>query len=273
MTDSNEPPPRASGQTKEPHLSFSQLRTYANCSLLWWFQRRYKPEFVSTSLVFGTAFHFAIQTYYQGRLEARQVDKDRMLRAFDRAFGGQTTEVRFGKNETPASLRALAGRMVDAFLANVRDSQVIAVEEPIRCELAAGLPPLIGYIDLIEVRTDDDGVKWLHLVDFKTAAKRPSEDDIDPEQLTLYAIAAFRFGLMKQFDLPLALRYEFITKTKTPEVISLPFTPYRHDAQRLIAKAKVCWHGMQAGVCFPNRSWMCGNCGYQRRCEKWPEHQ
>jgi hypothetical protein len=107
-------------------------------------------------------------------------------------------------------------------------------------------------------------------VDFKTAGRKPSDDDVDPDQLTLYAIASHRIGLLRQFNLPLSLRYDIVTKVKSPEVMSVPVTPTKQDAYRLIEKAKVCWRGMQEGICFPNPSWMCAGCGHQRRCQQWP---
>ena len=30
----------------------------------WWLSRRYAPEFVPANLVFGSAFHFGLETYY-----------------------------------------------------------------------------------------------------------------------------------------------------------------------------------------------------------------
>ena len=45
----------------KPHLSYSQIRTYATCSLKWWYSRRYEPESVPSALVFGKAWHAAVE--------------------------------------------------------------------------------------------------------------------------------------------------------------------------------------------------------------------
>ena len=123
----------------------------------------------------------------------------------------------------------------------------------------------------MEVVKGTDGVERLHLVDFKTAGKKPIEGtEMDPDQLTLYAVAAYRTGLLEAFKLPFVLRYEIVTKTKTPEVFSQTVTPDRHEALRLIEKARVIWRGMRDGIAFPEPGWQCSGCGYAARCKAWP---
>jgi putative RecB family exonuclease len=256
----------------KPHLSASQLRTYCTCSLKWAFSRRYAPEFVGSGLVFGSAFHSALQAFYQGCLEGRDVGPVEMIAAYDQAWQEDAAHViRYGKNESAESLRETACRMIEAFLAQVAPGKIVAIEEPFSCLLADDLPPLVGYIDLIEIKTDPDGVERLHMVDFKTAARRPSADEgPDQDQLTLYSIAAFRTGILSQFGLPLMVRVDTVTKTKAPEVVSQPFELKKSGIKRLIEKARVCGRGMKAGLCFPQSGWMCSNCGHNRRCAAWP---
>jgi len=262
--------PRKTERSQHLHLSHSQLRSYATCSLRWFLSRKYAPGFVGSGLVFGSAFHRALQCFYQGRLEGRAVGQAEMLQTFDRHWQEEEQEIRFARNQTREKLRQTAERMVEAFLEQAAPGQVIAVEEPFECHLAHGTPPLVGYIDLVEVRKDDQGER-LHLTDFKTAARKPSgPEDLDPDQLTLYAIAAHRTGLLKEFELEFALDYMALTKTKTPEVARIPIEPDRHEALRLIEKARICWQGMAAGVCFPSPGWMCSGCGYRQLCRQWP---
>jgi RecB family exonuclease len=268
MTSTVHAPPQG-GVRDRPHLSASQLRTYSNCSLQWFFSRRYAPEFVGAALVFGTAFHAAIEAYYQGQLEGQETTAEELMDVFNRTWKMETLPISYGKDEI--TLFTKAEKMIDAFLATVNPGEVIAVEEPFVCDLAEGVPPLVGTIDLIEVRRDETGARRLHLVDFKTAARKPSNPtDLNDDQLILYGVGAHRSGLLAQFDMPFCLEYRVVTKTKTPEVISIPIEPDKHDALRLIEKARVCWRGMEAGVCFPSPNWMCANCGYKSRCGKWP---
>jgi CRISPR/Cas system-associated exonuclease Cas4 (RecB family) len=108
-------------------------------------------------------------------------------------------------------------------------------------------------------------------VDLKTSAKKITLEDVDRDQLGLYAIAARKTGLLGQFNLPLTLGVLAVTKTKVSEVISLGIKPDQDSENRVIAKARAIWRAMSSGICYPAPGWQCGNCGYARLCAKWPE--
>jgi putative RecB family exonuclease len=258
-----------------PHLSYSQIRTYASCPLAWKLSRTEKPEQTPAALVFGSAFHAAAERFYQARLEGGEPGLPDLLAAYDRAWVERTEgqAIRYpARADNPVALRELAERMLWAFLEHARahTGEIIAVEEPFEVELAAGLPPLRGRLDLIEI-TDTPSGKRLQLVDLKTAARRCGAEDIDREQLDLYALAARRTGLLRQFGLPLDLRVDLATKTKVCEIIPLAVPPEPKNEARLIAKARAVWRGMAAGVCYPAPGWRCPDCGYKTACGKWPE--
>ena len=105
---------------------------------------------------------------------------------------------------------------------------------------------------------------------FKTAAKKPSLDDLGSDQLQLYGRAAVGLGLVNAFHLPLALRYLVITKTKNPEAISVPVESTPRDWNRLREKIRQTWRGMQNDVIFPSPSWRCSGCGHAKLCGQWP---
>ena len=255
----------------KPHISISQVRAYSLCSLQWQMSRQHKPEFVSSSLVFGSAFHSAVEALHQARLEGGNLLPEELKTIFGSRFDGEELPIRFGKGEDRQSLIGTAGRMIDAYCAQLTPSQVIAIEEPFELQLDASTPPVVGFIDMIELRKDADGVERAFLVDFKTAARKPSPEDMDTEQLTLYSLAADNLGLSRQLGLPVHLRYDVVTKAKTPEVISIPVNPTVADRIRVLEKAKTCWRGMAGNVCFPSPGWQCANCGYAKRCEAWPK--
>jgi putative RecB family exonuclease len=163
--------------------------------------------------------------------------------------------------------------MLAAFLAHSADgkAEVIAVEEPFGVELAPGLPLVKGRIDLIEIRTGDDGDKHVAIVDLKTSARRQEADGIEREQLDLYALAMRRSGFLGQLGLPLELRVDVVTKTKAPEVIPLRLRPDPGNEARLAARAREVWRGMAADICYPAPSWHCADCGYKSACGRWPK--
>jgi putative RecB family exonuclease len=258
-------------QTGEQYISYSQIRAYAACSLQWWFSRRFTPEFTSSSLLFGSSFHAACEFFYKNRLEGNNTTSEEMRAAFNQKWSQEKRPVHFSKKETAESLQETAGRMFEAFLAAVTPGEVIAIEQRVRCKLADGLPPLVGYVDLLEIVKQENGKKVVALVDIKTAAKRPSNpEEMSPDQLALYAIAMARNGIFHTLNLPFVLHYLVVTKTAKPEVMRIEVKPSREEAVRLIERAKVIYQGMQAGICYPNPSWMCASCGFKERCGKWP---
>jgi RecB family exonuclease len=260
-----------------PHLSYSQIRAYAGCPLAWKLSRTERPEQVPATLVFGAAFHAAAERFYQSRLEGGKPDLSELLAAYDQAWAERTEAgqppLRYpAKADNHIALRELGERMLGVFLAHARakTGEIIAVEEPFEVELAPGLPPLRGRLDLIEIRNTPSG-RRLQLVDLKTSARRRGAEDIDREQLDLYALAARKTGLLEKFDLPLDLRADLVTKAKACEIVPLEFPPRPENEARLIAKARAVWRGMAAGVCYPAPGWRCPDCGYKRLCAKWPD--
>lgn len=272
--------PHETVRQDQPHISASQLRSYSGCPLAWHLSRTRRPEHVSSTLVFGSAFHAAAEYFYQKRLEGKTATFQDLMAAYDAIWdkreniggGKPPPPVKYSAKAGPTELHQTAARMLEAFLAHAAANvgEVIAVEEEFLVQMAPGLPALKGRIDLIEIRREPSGDRRLHLVDFKTAAKRMNPEDVDRGQLDLYAIAMRETGLLEQLRLPLVLRLDVVTKTKTPEITPIEITPNRYNENRVIAKAREVWKCMSAGVCYPNPSWMCSGCGFKTLCNKWP---
>lgn len=272
--------PHKSTSPDQPHISASQLRSYSGCPLAWRLARTHRPEHISASLVFGSAFHAAAEKLFQMRLEGKTATHPELMEAYERIWleretptdGKQPLPVKFSEKADPSILRQTAGKMLETFREHAEENmgEVIAVEEEFLIEMAPGLPALKGRIDLIEIRRDLSGEKRLHVVDFKTSAKRMKLEDVDRGQLDLYAIAIRRTGLLEQPRLPLVLRVDVVTKTKAPEVTPMELTPNRYNESRVVAKAREIWKCMSAGVCYPNPGWQCSGCGFKTLCNKWP---
>ena len=250
-----------------PHLSYSQVRTYSTCSLKWWYSRRFKPAFVPSALVFGKAWHAAVECYYQLALEGRPQNLTTLLDAFFTEYRQEKQPIQYGKNDAQPSAEQVT-KMLQCFLQSVKPGKVIAIEQEIRCPLGEGMPELLGYIDLVEITQDEQGRYALNLIDLKTCARTP-KDSIDPDQLVLYDYAVRKTGLLSEFHLPIQLRYDYMVKTKEPQYGILPVAAGR--SERVLEKIKHCWRGMGAGIAYPCPGWQCAGCGYKARCGKWPK--
>ncbi len=266
---------------QEQHISVSQLKSYAACPLAWRLSRTHRPEHVSASLVFGSAFHAAAERFYHMRMNGREATFQDLMEAYDAKWqaridtgdGMPPPPVKYSAKAGPEELRDTVRRMLKAFLAHTAANagEVIAVEEEFLTPMAPGLPTLKGRIDLVEIRRDEAGDRCLHIVDFKTSSKRMGQGDINREQMDLYAMAVRQTGLLAELRLPLALRVDLVTKTQTPTIIPITFLPDTRNEKRVIAKVRAIWKCMSSGVYYPNVGWLCAGCGYKTLCGKWPD--
>ena len=66
---------------EEPHLSYSQINSYMQCSLKYRFNYidRLEPEFTPSPLHFGSAIHSVIQAFLQSTLEADPLRPDQLV--------------------------------------------------------------------------------------------------------------------------------------------------------------------------------------------------
>ena len=108
--------------TGRDYISWSALSTFRTCPLKYKF--RYvdglPEESVSSALVFGTGIHTAVEQHYQAILSGDpKPDLDALLFAYRSAWLPHHPDaIQFGSTETRASLDALAGKMLTAFLAS-----------------------------------------------------------------------------------------------------------------------------------------------------------
>ena len=111
----------------------------------------------------------------------------------------QVETVRLGKDDSRQSLDALAQRMLVAFASSSVAKpvgRILAIEEELRGPVIAGMPDILGRVDLI-VETPD----ILVICDWKTSRARWSAHQIEDaaEQLLLYAELARDFAPWQAF--------------------------------------------------------------------------
>jgi putative RecB family exonuclease len=246
------------------HLSYSQINTYLSCSLKYKFHYvdKIPPAFTSASLAFGSAIHEAAAAFYQTRLEGDELRPDQMLDVY-RDTWRQAGKVTFFNGDNEEKLAKKAEELLTVFhSAYDPSSEVLGVEEFFELPLD-GLPPLYGYIDLIE--QDTDGA--VTIVDLKTASKKLSDSSAHSNlQLTAYALGAEALG----FDPgELTLRLDVLTKTKTPEMVKYETRRTEEDRQRFIRLVYSVWNGIEREVFFPKEDWHCSQCAWSKECADW----
>ena len=256
---------------KRDYLSYSAVRTFQGCPLKYRF--RYldglPEDCVSSSLVFGSAIHAAVEFYFSQQLAGFvEPTQDELMSVYSESWKDRLEqEVRFNKKESTESLHDLASRIIAAFLASDltnQDGQIIGVEEELRGKLAEGVPDLLGRVDLM-LETEDAVV----VQDFKTSrsAWNDYQAEDQSEQLLLYGELARRLIPDKR----VRLQFAVITKTKDPKVQLLEATFDKSKLDRTKRVFQNVWSAIQAGHFYPAPSPMqCTGCGYRKQCTAWP---
>jgi putative RecB family exonuclease len=256
--------------TGRDYISWSAISTLRTCPLKYKF--RYvdglPEESVSSALVFGTGIHTAVEQHYQSILSGDpRPDVERLMFAYRSAWLPHDPDaIQFGSTETWASLDALAGKMLTAFLSSPAASvqgRVLGVEEEIRGVLVEGVPDLYGRVDLLTEDTDT-----LTITDIKTSRSRWSQDQVEDsgEQLLLYSHLASEISPGKK----ITTRFLVLTKTKEPVIEEHTREVNPAAVKRTLAGVERVWRAIESGVFYPAPSTMsCSSCGYRAACRGW----
>jgi hypothetical protein len=151
--------------------------------------------------------------------------------------------IQFGSSETRASLDALAGKMLTAFLSSPAASvqgRVLGVEEEIRGMLVEGTPDLYGRVDLLTEDSDS-----LVITDIKTSRGKWSQEQVEDsgEQLLLYSHLASEIAPGTK----IATRFLVLTKTREPAVEEHVREVEPAAVKRILAGVERVWRAISAG--------------------------
>jgi len=256
--------------TGRDYVSWSAISTFRTCPLKYKF--RYvdglPEESVSAALIFGTGIHSAVEQHFQAILSGEeQPDVERLMFAYRSAWLPHDPDaIQFGSAETRASLDALAGKMLTAFLNSPAASvqgRVLGVEEEIRGMLVEGVPDLYGRVDLLTEDSDS-----LVITDIKTSRGKWSAEQIEDssEQLLLYSHLASEISAGKTIQ----TRFLVLTKTKETVIEEHVREVTPAAVKRTLAGVESVWRAVQAGVFYPAPSTIsCSSCGYRAACRAW----
>lgn len=257
-------------QTPPRHLSYSAISTFQACPLRFYF--RYvlglPVTTISSSLVFGSAMHAAVQHHFEQLLMGSSgPDLDTLLDVYQDYWETcNEPSVLFGRGEDRDALGRLADRLLRAFVhSNFSRPKgvILGVEEELRGEIVPGCPEFLARVDLIVDAGDE-----LIVSDFKTARSFWSDakvDDVAP-QLILYS------ELVKSIadGRPIKVSFAVLTKTKVPvlTVHDVPLDDLQVDrTKRTVERI---WRAIEGGHFYPNPSPInCSSCPFRGPCRDW----
>lgn len=235
--------------TPTAHLSFSQLRTFCTCPRRWFYEKvaQVTPERVPASLAFGAAVHDAAEAVHIAAMAGEPFDA---AAVFSRSWSAFTApgSVPLAVEDDEAEGLETRGRALAALYRP--PPGIVAVEQVVTVDLDPGIPPLVGYIDVV-YQTDDG----LVVADVKTSSTRIlSDTEMLAAQVAVYGLA-----------IP-AVRSEAIVlfKGKSPAQTTQMVEPWPES--RLRTWAVEIHAAMAAGVRFANRSRNCRTCQFRDRC-------
>lgn len=270
ITAAKATPASAATTPVRDYVSWSAISLYQSCPLRYYF--RYiagLPErTVSASLVFGAAIHRAVEHHFNELLAGNEPPNiESLVGEYDRHWADiDLATVQFGKGDDRESLEELARRMLGAFQGSTLaqpGGHVIGVEETLRGRIVAGVPDVVGRVDLLVESADE-----LVLTDLKTSRSRWSVDQVEDAgpQLLLYSDLVQQLVPGKR----LRLRLGVITKAKEPAV---ELHEVAADPQQIIRTKRVVarvWRAIAAGHFYPSPSPLaCGSCPYREPCREW----
>ncbi len=262
------------------HISHSQLFTYLNCSLKYWFAyvQKLPGAHSSIALHFGKAVHAVLEAFYLALKETgAKLPLSELESVFERSFYQSMQMVNVPilyKKEMPdqASALKIGKNMVQVFHEEVNlDGHTIeAVELPLSAQLYDhNSQPLdiqlIGIIDLL--LRDSNGN--LVVVDHKTSKQAKSQSAIDEDLQTTaysYLLAANRYVFPRA---EVQARFDVLRKLKTPKFEQY-YTRRGPDSRKRFARlSATVLSGIENRVFLPCRGWLCSDCEYGEACQNW----
>ena len=259
------------------HISHSQIFTYLNCSLKYYFSyvEGRMPEHRPAAMLFGSAIHAAIARYYKSVLKKGKPEPLSLYQDLFHDHWNWETEdtgipIAYKEGQNKDNMLNEGQLLVKTFCESAQPMEVIGVEEPYSSVLydEEGTPTdfkLVGIVDCIQ--RDKDGK--MIIIDNKTANRAYSKDKIEQDlQMTVYSYLAASSGLVPAKSETLH-RFDVLLKLKKPRLDIYYTTRSAADRRRLAKIINQVLRGIEAGVFFPNPSWMCSDCQYAQACVKW----
>ncbi len=185
------PAAEARSITGRPYLSWTQVSSYQQCprAFAFGYVEHADPDFVPSSLLFGSAMHEAFAKVHEHDMEGLPVPSSEDLAGeVSNLLNSSLLPVRYSKGESAESLHALGQRMVDAFLAapeSKPEGQPVCIEDRASGISDPQIPPIEGKVDFVRLTRDG-----LVLRDYKTSRSRWNSDKAAHQRRWLIAAAS-----------------------------------------------------------------------------------
>lgn len=253
-------------RNKVPHISYSAINTYINCSLQYAYRYHYKikPESDSIPLIFGSAIHAAAAKMFIAKQNGDFMSLWDVREAFrsDWNLACKTAnKLTFSDNDESDKLEKQGMDLMECLYSNFEDEEIIAVEKPFKVMIPGISKIFIGAFDLV-LKVNGKIV----ITDIKTSKSRWSKSKADKSlQATAYAYAWYKHtGVIPE------VRFDILVKNKTPVYETLSTFRDEQSFQKYVKLLQTIQHATEQNIWFPNESsFFCSSCPYKTSCRSY----
>jgi hypothetical protein len=219
-------PDPGTGESTEPdllrYLSASRLKCWQTCRRQFFF--RYVERLVvptAPALFIGRQIHEVLRLWNWANWKCEPLSPEQLQAALIESWERDTAAefIPWKKPEDEAIARDQAWAMLEAYFAQcpvAPDERPEGVEVQVECTLGAGIPPLYGIIDLVRPPG--------RIIDYKSAARSPSEGMADHQHATQLACYALLYRSATG-ERETGFELHHLIKTKVPRVIISTYGP------------------------------------------------
>ena len=250
------------------YISASRLKCFHTCRLQWFFRYiKQIPTTTSPALFIGQIVHRVLQAWNLARWRQEDASIEQMEQVFSASWveGCQEEDMIWESPDQESGERVKAWSILEHYLNNSPiplDEKPEAVEVTVERDfMVAGLPPLVGVIDLVR----QGGC----IVDFKTTARTPTPlqaKHLNEIQMSCYCVL-YREATGNQEG---GVELHHLVKTKAPKLVVTPLDPMSPgQARRLMAQMESYVQGIEAEDFVPSPGQHCSWCDYFKECRAW----
>ncbi|MEN8713512.1 MAG: PD-(D/E)XK nuclease family protein [Verrucomicrobiales bacterium] len=251
------------------YISASRLKCFQTCRLQWYFRYvEQLPTETSPALLVGKVVHSVLQAWNMARWRSDDFSPEQMKRVFQSEWvkSCEEEEVVWKEPGQEDKEHSKGWNILEHYFENTPiplNEKPEAVEVRVERDLDAhGLPPLLGFIDLVR--------QGGRITDFKTSARSPSSSlsvqHQNEVQLGVYALL-YREGTGQHES---GFEIHTMIKTVTPKLVVTPMAPMEPDQiRRLIRQMESYVSGVMAEDFVPSPGQHCSWCDYFGECRKW----
>ena len=255
---------------KQPHLSYSAIRSYLMCPMKFWhrYQAQSEPSHRPLALVLGSAIHESLAAYYshiQGT--GMKICADELMQVFRDTIDAELDKpipIKLPDDGDPGAMLDQGVQMLRVFWEQADVPEVIAVEQPFAVPLydpASGeqfSAPIVGAMDLV---INHNGRPLI--VEHKTSSRKYAGWQLALEtQPSVYKYAAQQLGLGDA-----GLMYQILLKAKSPSVQHCRVKRTPAQITEMLETFSAIVKTIDAGHFWKNRSWACSDCQYSWLCD------